>query len=127
MSLLRVLLTLVVGVISGIIGGALGVNTSFMMLPALLLFNIIPDYKMAVGTILLAILPPISILAVVDYYQRKKIDVGIAVLLCVSYFFAAKYGALINKEYSSKFLKYCTAALLFSCGLYFLVSAHNEI
>ena len=126
MALLRMLLTLVVGAITGVIGGALGVNTSFIMLPAILVLNIVPDYKMAVGTILLAILPPISILAVVDYYQRKKIDIVIAGLLCVSYFFAAKYGARINQEYSSRFLKYCTALLLFLCGSYFLVSAHHE-
>jgi len=122
----RLILTLTVGAIAGIIGGALGINASFMMLPALLVFNIIPDYKMAVGTILLAILPPISLLAVIDYYERKSIDIGVAVLLCISYFIAAKYGAIINKEYSNKVLKYWSAAILFLCGFYFLWSARQE-
>ena len=65
MNLLRIFLTVVVGTISGLIGGALGVVTSFIMLPAILLLNIVPDYKMAVGTILLSLLPPISLLAVI--------------------------------------------------------------
>jgi uncharacterized membrane protein YfcA len=123
MDIVRVLLTILVGSISGVIGGALGINASFIMLPALLLFNIVSDYKMAVGTILLAILPPISFLAVVDYYERKQIDVVVSVLLCISYFLAAKYGSIINKNYSSKILKYWTAAFLFICGGYFLWSA----
>lgn len=126
MNLLRLFLTVVVGSIAGIIGGALGVNGSFIMLPAILLLNIIPDYKMAVGTILLSILPPLSLLAVVDYYKRKKIDIPIAIILCVSYFLAAKYGAVINKDYSSRLLKYWTAAILFLCAIYFLWAAQQD-
>ena len=88
MNLVRLFLTIVIGSVAGIIGGALGINGSFIMLPAILLLNIVPDYKMAVGTILLSILPPLSLLAVIDYYKRKKIDIVIAGLLCISYFIA---------------------------------------
>jgi uncharacterized membrane protein YfcA len=123
---LRLVLTILVGSGAGIIGGALGVNASFIMLPAILLLNIVPDYKMAVGTILLSILPPLSILAVIDYYKRKKIDILVAVLLCISYFFTAKYGATINRQYSSRILKYWTAAILFACALYFLWAAEQD-
>ena len=126
MNLLRIFLTVVVGSIAGVIGGALGVATSFIMVPAILLLNIVPDYKMAVGTILLSLLPPISLLAVVDYYKRKKVDIPVAVILCISYFIAAKYGANINKEYSGKVLKYWTAAILFICAGYFYWSAHED-
>ena len=126
MNLLRLFLTVVVGTVAGIIGGALGVNGSFIMLPAIILLNVVPDYKMAVGTILLSILPPLSLLAVVDYYKRKKIDIPVAIILCISYFLAAKYGAGINKEYSSRVLKYWTAAILFICGAYFLWAAQHD-
>jgi uncharacterized membrane protein YfcA len=126
MNILRLALTVIVGTIAGIIGGALGINGSFIMLPAILLLNIVPDYKMAVGTILLSILPPLSFLAVVDFYKRKKVDVLIAVILCASYFIAAKYGAVINKEHSSKNLKFATAIILFICGTYFLWSGQYD-
>jgi uncharacterized membrane protein YfcA len=124
--MLRLLLTALIGAITGIIGGALGINGSLMMLPALLLLKIVPEYKMAVGTILLAILPPISILAVMDYYKRKKIDITVAIILCVSYFIAVKYGARLNKDCSNKFLKYSTAGILFLCGFYFLVEGYYD-
>ena len=126
MDLLRLLLTLLVGAGSGVIGGALGVNGSFIMLPAVLFLHSINDYSMAVGTILLSVLPPLSILAVIDYYKRKKVDVTVGVLLALSYFIAAKYGAKINRDYSSKTLKYWTTVVFFICGLYFLWSAHND-
>ena len=126
MNLLRLFLTILVGAGSGVLGGALGVNGSFIMLPAVMLLNIVPDYKMAVGTILLSVLPPLSILAVIDYYKRKKVDIAIGLLLSLSYFIAAKYGAAINKEYSSKTLKYATTVVFVACAVYFLWSAYTD-
>jgi uncharacterized membrane protein YfcA len=122
---IRVILTLLIGIISGLVGGALG-QGSFLFLPAILLLKIIPDYKMAVGTILAAMLPPISALAVFDYYKRKKIDYLVAIVLCVSYTIAAKYGAVINKQFSTKTLKVWTAGIFILIGLYFAWAAYYE-
>lgn len=123
--ILRILLTLLAGTVSGIIGGALAQGT-ILFLPAILILKIIPDYKMAVGTILLAMLPPISLFAVLDYYKRKKIDFVVAAILCVSYTIAAKYGAVINSQFSNKTLKIWTAITFFIVGLYFTWSAYYE-
>jgi len=123
--LARLLLTLLAGTLSGLVGGALGQGT-FLFLPALLILQIIPNYKMAVGTILLAMLPPISLFAVLDYYKRKQIDFLVAALLCVSYTIAAKYGAVINGQFSTKTLKGCTAIVFFILSLYFTWSAYHE-
>ena len=121
--LVRIIITLLIGAVAGIVGGALGQAGTFIILPALLLTNIIPDYKIAVGTILLAMLPPISALAVIDFYKRKRIDFLVAALLCVSYTIAAKYGAIINNRVSNKTLKYATAITFFTVGIYFLLTA----
>jgi uncharacterized membrane protein YfcA len=96
------------------------------MLPALLLLNIVPDYKKAVGTILFSMLPPISLFAVIEYYKRKKVDILAGVLLCISYFITVKYGAAINKEYSNRALKYWTAVIFFICGSYFVWSGYKD-
>ena len=122
--LTRVVLTLFIGIISGLFGGALG-QGSFLFLPAILILKIIPDYKMAVGTILAAMLPPISALAVFDYYKRKKIDYLVAILLCVSYTIAAKYGAEINKQFSNKTLELWTAGIFIVIGIYFAWLAYQ--
>ena len=74
------------------------------------------------NSVLVSMLPPISILAAIDYYKRKQIDFLIAGVLCVSYIIAAKYGAFFNKEYSDKTLKYITSIIFFIFSLYFLWS-----
>ncbi len=122
--LIRIILTVFIGIIAGIMGGALG-QGPFIFLPALLLFKIIPDYKMAVGTILAAMLPPISALAVFDYYKRKKIDYLVAIVLCVSYTIAAKYGADFNKQFSTKTLQAWTGGIFIAIGLYFAWMAYQ--
>jgi uncharacterized membrane protein YfcA len=54
------------------------------------------------------------------------VDVLVGVLLCISYFITAEYGAILNKEYSNRVLKYWSAAILFSCGFYFLWSGYKD-
>jgi uncharacterized membrane protein YfcA len=122
----RVMLTIILGAVAGTTGGALGVGPSIIILPGLLALNIITDYKLAVGTTLMAILPPLSILAVMNYYKRQKIDFLIAGTLCISYFIAARYGAIINKETSAKQLKYVTSGIFLIISLYFFWLGVNE-
>jgi uncharacterized membrane protein YfcA len=126
MDLLSLIFTILIGAGSGVLGGALGINGSFLMLPSLMMLNIVSDYRMAVGTVLLSILPPLSLWAVVDYYKRGKVDISVGIILALSYFFAAKYGANINKEYSTKTLKYATTVVFLICALYFFWSAYND-
>jgi uncharacterized membrane protein YfcA len=118
--IVRILLTALLGAIAGLMGGGLGIGGTFILLPGLLFFNIIPDYKLAVGTVVLSMLPPISLFAAIDYYKRKQIDLIIAVILCISFMIAAKYGAFFNKKYSEKTLKYITSIIFFLFSLYFL-------
>ena len=70
----RMVLTILLGSLSGILGGASGLGGSFIILPGLIMLGITPDFHTAVGTTLLSLLPPVSILGVIEYYKRKKVD-----------------------------------------------------
>ena len=80
-----ILLTMLLGAVAGLSGGALGQSGAEIMLPGLLLLNIVPDFKTAAGTVLLAIVPPISLLAVLQYYKRGQVRVLTSVILFVTY------------------------------------------
>lgn len=122
----RIILTIILGIISGILGGALGFGGSFLMLPGLLLLGIIPNYKTAVGTILLSLLPPISILAVMDFYKKKRVDTNIAIILIITYFFGAYFGSLINNYFSVKLLQYFTSLSFFIISILFFYMAYTS-
>jgi len=109
-----VLLTILLGSIAGISGGALGQSGAEVMLPGLLILGLVPNFKTAAGTVLLAIVPPISILAVLQYYKRGQVRIWTSVILFVCYFFMAFLGAYLTKEISNKGLEFLT-------GIYFLL------
>ena len=122
----RTILTVILGLFSGVLGGALGLGGSIVMLPGVLLLGIISDYKTAVGTMLFSLLPPISLLAVIEFYKNKKVDTYIGIVLFITYFFGAYFGSLINNMYSIKFLQYCTAFSFLIISAIFFYMAHSQ-
>lgn len=114
----RFILTILLGLLSGTASGAFGLAGVFMV-PGLLLFGIIPDYKTAVGTVILSMVPPISLLAAIEYYKRKQIDITISILLCISFFVGAYIGSIINGNYNVKRLEYVASFLFLLISIYF--------
>ena len=121
---IRIINTALIGILAGIVGGALGQSATFIMIPGLLLLGVIKDFKVAVGTVLCALLPPISIGAATHYYNKNKVDISVAVILAITYFISAAYAAKLNERFSRKVLMNATAGLLAVSTLYFLYMAN---
>ena len=122
---LRLIYAFLVGALSGILGGAFGLGGSFVMLPGVILLKIVPDYKTAVGTILFSLLPPVSLLAVIEYGKRKQVDYTVGTILFISYFIAAYFGSIINKTYDNKKLQYGCAFTFLIITIYFFYNAYT--
>ena len=121
---IRIINTVLIVILAGIVGGALGQSATFIMIPGLLLLGVIKDFKVAVGTVLCALLPPISIGAATHYYNKNKVDISVAVILAITYFISATYAAKLNERFSRKVLMNATAGLLALSTLYFLYMAN---
>ena len=114
------IITAILGIVSGIIGGSVGTSGSNVIIPGLIMFKISPNYQTAVGTTLLTILPPLSIGAVYSYWKKKKIQLDISIILMVTYAIAAFLGAYIALHYvSGKTLSLCYAIYLLMISVYF--------
>lgn len=62
-----------IGLAGGLMSGLLGVNGGLVLVPALV-FILDWDQKQAQGTSLAATLPPVTILAVSDYYVQGQVN-----------------------------------------------------
>jgi len=122
---INIIYSILIGTLSGILGGAFGLGGSFIMLPGLILLKVTKDFNTAVGTILFSLLPPVSLLAVVEYYKRGQVDMKIGTILFITYFLAAYLGAKINKMYSQKTLEYACATVFLLITIYFYYHAYN--
>jgi uncharacterized membrane protein YfcA len=120
-----ILLTVFIGTLAGISGGALGQSGAEVMLPGLLILNLVPDFKTAAGTVLLAIIPPISLLAVLEYYKRGQVKVWTSVILFITYFFMAFIGAYLTRQISNKMLEYITGFYFLIISIFFFWNAYT--
>jgi len=119
------ILTVILGLVAGVLGGALGQSGAEVMLPGLLILGIVPDFKTAAGTVLLTILPPLSLLAILEYYKRGQLNVKVSLILMITYFFAAYIGAYITKDVSDASLEYVVAFYFFIIGIFFLWNSYT--
>jgi len=122
-----ILLTVLLGSVAGLFGGALGQSGAEVMLPGLLILNLVPDFKTAAGTVLLAIIPPISLLAVLEYYKRGQVKVWTSVILFITYFFMALAGAYLTRTISNKTLEYITGFYFLIISIFFFWNAYTGI
>jgi uncharacterized membrane protein YfcA len=123
---IKVLYAILIGYISGIFGGSIGIAGSAIMLPGIILLDVIPSYKTAIGTVLFACLPPISLLAVIEYYKNSQINYAIGFLLCISYFIGAYCGAMFTGFSSVKTIKYICAVVFTFLTIHFYYDAYKS-
>jgi uncharacterized membrane protein YfcA len=121
----NILLTMLIGCLAGLSGGALGQSGAEIMMPGLLILGIVPNFKVAAGTVLLAIVPPISILAVLQYYKRGQVQVLTSVILFVCYFFLAFVGAYMTKNISNQNLEFATGFYFLLISLFFFWNSYT--
>jgi uncharacterized protein len=111
MNWLYLLLGLVVGLLSGIVGVGGGV----LIVPALvLLFQM--NQRKAQGTSLGALLAPIGILAFWEYYKAGEVDVTAALLIAAGFAIGGYFGGMWAQRLPEMALRRILGALMLVIG-----------
>mgnify|MGYP006145153523 CR=1 FL=1 len=92
MEISTILLLLAIGLIAGIAAGFVGIGGGMIIVPALVIGLGLTQH-MAQGTSLAMMLPPIGILAVMNYAKAGEININYALLLAVTFFVGAWLGS----------------------------------
>ena len=112
MNWLYLLLGLVVGLLSGVVGTGGGV----LIVPALvLLFNM--GQRKAQGTSLGALLLPIGALAFWEYYKADNVDLTAALLIAVGFAIGGYFGGLWAQHLPEPVLRRALGTLMVLIGL----------
>ena len=107
-KIVRILLSFLVGVIGGSMAVYTGVGVS-LMVPLVLFFDIIKDYKTAVGTMFLAVFAPISSIPAYNFYKSGNLDIEVGILIALGYF----VGSYVTSTYFLDSIKREVLYLLF--------------
>jgi uncharacterized membrane protein YfcA len=111
MTWLAVLVGLVVGAISGVVG----IGGGTLLVPALIWFFHMNQVK-AQGTSLGALLAPVGILAFMEYYRGGNADLKIALLLGAGFLVGGYFGAVGAQHISDLWLRRIFAVMLVVVG-----------
>lgn len=122
----KYLLATIIGSVVGFLGGLQGIAGAFYISALLLSLGVLNTQRLAAGTTLLAILPPISLGAVYTYWKSGDVDVGVAVVVAITYSIMAYFGAIFNKVLSQKQVLLSLAVLMFLTSLYFFHAYHVQ-
>lgn len=103
---------------AGILSGLLGVGGGFVLVPLLVLWASLDQYR-ANGTSLAAIIPIATVGALIYYFQgaSHQVDFGFALLLVVGSVLGAYLGARALNRIPERELKAGVAGLLLLVGL----------
>ncbi len=85
-------LTLLIGVVVGTFSGVVGIGGGILFVPALVWLYGMNQHK-AQGTSLGALLAPVGILAFMEYYREGNADIRVAALLAVGFLIGGYFGA----------------------------------
>ena len=101
---MNILLYVILGLAAGILSGLLGIGGGILIVPALVLgFGL--SQHLAQGTTLALMVPPIGLLAAWTYYKQGFVDVKIAALVCLGFFFGGLIGANLATSINPIWLK----------------------
>jgi len=104
MGLTNVFLYVFTGLLAGLLSGLIGIGGGTIIVPILVIFAGLSQ-KMAQGTTLALLVPPIGILAAWTYYKQGYVDFSIASLICIGFIFGGLIGAKFATNLSNQTLE----------------------
>ena len=94
MSGVTFLILVVIGLASGFLGGMIGLGGGIILIPALVMF-LAMDQRMAQGTSIAIMLPPIGLFAVGNYYKAGYVNVKYALIIAVVFMLGGYLGSRV--------------------------------
>ena len=91
----NIILFIIIGCIAGILSGLFGIGGGIIIVPALIYLCGFTQLK-AQGTSLAILLPPVGILAFMDYYKNGHVDVQAGILICIFLVIGSVLGAKMS-------------------------------
>ena len=117
----NIFLYLLLGLAAGVISGLIGIGGGTIIVPVLVFLFGLSQHE-AQGTTLALLVPPIGFLAAWTYYKEGYVDLRIASLICLGFFFGGLLGAKLATRLSSIVLERVFGIALFLISLKMIFS-----
>lgn len=126
-TIIKYLIASIIGTIVGFLGGFQGIAGGFYITMLLLMTGVQPNQRKAAGTTLLAVLFPLSLGAVYEYWKTGDIDIPIALIIIIFYMIFAFVGAKVNQKVPEYIPLLSLSILMVITSLYFGYKGLNSL
>lgn len=111
-----ILMYILLGLVAGVFSGLIGIGGGIVIVPALVFAFGLSQHQ-AQGTTLALLVPPIGLLAAWTYYKEGYVDLRIASLICLGFFLGGLLGAKLAVGLSNPVLEKLFGIALFLISL----------
>jgi uncharacterized membrane protein YfcA len=109
-----------IGSLAGALGGLFGIGGGILIVPALI-FSLGFSQHKAQGTSLVALLAPVGILALYDYYKKGDVDFKVGLLIAFGFLFGALFGSRLSLALDENVLRKSFAVFLLCTAIWLFV------
>jgi uncharacterized protein len=124
MSTFWIVLYVIIGLVIGVLSGMLGIGGGVLLVPVLVWCGF--KYKQAVGTSLAVLVPPIGLPAAWRHFHDGDVDLGAAICIACAFVVGGYFGASLVKELDARFLRLFFGVFLMFVAMRFIVSGSDE-
>ncbi len=111
-----IVILLLIGLTAGVLSGLIGIGGGIIIVPALVYFLGFSQHD-AQGTSLGLLLPPVGILAVMNYYKKGFLDIKVVLIMAIAFIAGAFLGSKLSVTLSEdKLKKFFAVVLLLIAG-----------
>ena len=116
----KTLILLLIGLAAGVFSGVLGIGGGIIIIPMLVYFLGFSQHQ-AQGTSLGLLLPPVGILAVLNYYKAGYVDIRASLIMVVTFIIGSYLSSFLAIQLSETIIKKIFAIFLlaYSMKLFF--------
>ncbi|WP_070138243.1 sulfite exporter TauE/SafE family protein [Crocinitomix algicola] len=111
MTFQTLLLLIFIGLFAGAMSGFIGIGGGVIMVPALVYIMGLSQLE-AQGTSLILMLPPIGILAVMNYYKAGEINVTYGIIIAIAFIVGGYFGSKLALRMNEDLIKIIFGILL---------------
>ena len=104
MTLNTIIILILIGVFAGILSGFVGIGGGILIVPALVYFFGMTQME-AQGTSLFLMLPPIGILAVMNYYKTGNVNIWYGMIIAAAFVLGGYFGSKLSLRLSPNVVK----------------------
>lgn len=111
MSGMTLFILVVIGLAAGFLGGMVGLGGGIILIPALVMF-LAMDQRMAQGTTIAIMLPPIGLFGAYNYYKAGYVNIKYALVIAVVFMVGGYLGSKLALNIPAAMLKKIFAVVL---------------